>query len=135
MDLASLNIQRGRDHGLPFYTEWRKFCGLDQEMIQNWQDLSGVISSASIIRKLRRLYGHPGNIDLWVGGLLEQPLNGARVGPTVQCLLGKKVFDFGIPVGQQQKFQNRGPRFGRNLRKMSWVIISYWFYAIIFREF
>ena len=93
MDLASLNIQRGRDHGLPFYTEWRKFCGLDQEMIQNWQDLSGVISSASIIRKLRRLYGHPGNIDLWVGGLLEQPLNGARVGPTVQCLLGRYQCD------------------------------------------
>ena len=87
LDLGSLNIQRGRDHGLPPYVQWRQHCGLDDHVITDWRDLGKAIESQDIIKKLKKLYGHPGNIDLWVGGLLETGQKGSRVGPTVQCLL------------------------------------------------
>ena len=33
------------------------------------------------------LYGTMDNVDLWIAGLLEDLVPGARVGPTFQCLL------------------------------------------------
>ena len=31
-----------------------------------------------------------GNVDIWVGGMAEDPVNGAKVGPTFQCLLAEQ---------------------------------------------
>jgi len=41
MDIVSLDIQRSRDHGIPSYTQFRKFCGLKE--IENLQDLSEIM--------------------------------------------------------------------------------------------
>jgi len=41
MDIVSLDIQRSRDHGIPSYTKFRKFCGLKD--IANVQDLSEIM--------------------------------------------------------------------------------------------
>ncbi|XP_076248599.1 peroxidasin [Calliopsis andreniformis] len=85
LDLAAMNIQRGRDHALPGYLEWRRFCNMSH--IETFEDLAGEISSAKVRQKLRELYGHPGNIDVWVGGVLEDQLPNAKVGPLFKCLL------------------------------------------------
>lgn len=39
-------ILRGRDHGLPGYTTWRQFCGLN--VVSNWTDLTDIISQNNI---------------------------------------------------------------------------------------
>lgn len=85
LDLAAMNVQRSRDHGLPGYTEYRKFCNMTY--VENFEDLRSEISNEEILIKLHELYGHPGNIDVFVGGVLEDTVSDGRVGPLFQCLL------------------------------------------------
>lgn len=61
LDLASLNIQRGRDHALPGYTEWRRMCNLS--VPEDFDELSNDISSNEVRHRLSQLYGHPGITD------------------------------------------------------------------------
>lgn len=85
LDLASINIQRGRDHGLPNYNKWRHFCGM--KTVHNFDDLKYEIRNKIIRNKLAKLYGHPSNIDLFVGGILEDSDEDSKIGPTFRCLL------------------------------------------------
>ncbi len=45
MDLISLNLQRGREHGLPGYNEYRKVCGL--KPINSFKELDQVMQKGS----------------------------------------------------------------------------------------
>uniref|UniRef100_A0A8C8LZN6 Thyroid peroxidase n=1 Tax=Oncorhynchus tshawytscha TaxID=74940 RepID=A0A8C8LZN6_ONCTS len=89
LDLAALNLQRGRDHGLPGYNDWRTFCGLDR--IETRDDFREVVKDASVVGKIMDLFRHPDNIDVWLGGLVEEPLPGSRTGPLFSCLIGKQI--------------------------------------------
>ena len=46
-----------------------------------------ISKNQEVLHRLSGVYGHPGNVDVWVGGLMEDPVPGGRVGPTVRCLL------------------------------------------------
>ncbi|XP_053689507.1 peroxidasin [Sabethes cyaneus] len=85
LDLAAINIQRSRDHAIPGYNEYRKLCGM--KVANSFADLAQEITNQQIRSKLEELYGHPSNIDLWVGGILEDQLPGAKVGPLFMCIL------------------------------------------------
>lgn len=40
-DLLSLDIQRGRDHGIPAYVHFRKYCNLSE--VLSFKDLGNVV--------------------------------------------------------------------------------------------
>jgi len=86
MDLPALNIQRGRDHGLPSYTAYREACGLS--VPQSFEDLEDLMDDKSR-EDLSAKYEDVRDIDLYVGGVLESPAEDAVVGPTFRCILGK----------------------------------------------
>src|SRR6185295_549731 len=82
LDLASLNIQRGRDHGLADYNSTRAAYGLKKVT-----SFDQITSDPVLAGKLKDLYGSVDNVDLWVGGLAEDHVRGGSLGPTFRRIL------------------------------------------------
>ncbi|MEM6915769.1 MAG: peroxidase family protein [Verrucomicrobiota bacterium] len=81
-DLASLNIQRGRDHGLPGFNEVRRNFGL--RPIRDFDDLT---PDRELQEAFESVYESVEDIDIWVGGLAERHVRGAMVGETFHAIL------------------------------------------------
>jgi hypothetical protein len=82
IDLASLNIQRGRDHGLPDYNTVRKFY--TGSAVTDFSQITHDTAQASA---LKALYGNVNNIDLWIGLLSEDHISNASLGLTMSKVL------------------------------------------------
>uniref|UniRef100_A0A3B4V9D5 Eosinophil peroxidase n=1 Tax=Seriola dumerili TaxID=41447 RepID=A0A3B4V9D5_SERDU len=104
LDLGALNMQRGRDHGLPGYNKWRKFCGLSQP--RNLAQLAKVMNNTDLAKNLLNLYGTPDNIDVWLGGVAEPFVRGGRVGPLFACLIATQFQR--IRQGDRLWWENEG---------------------------
>lgn len=81
-DLASLNMQRGRDHGLASYNKTRIAYGLKPA-----KTFSDITKDKAIQKRLASVYSNPDQIDLWIGSLCEPPFADAMVGETLAVLL------------------------------------------------
>ena len=88
LDLVALNIQRGRDHGIPGYVKYREICGLSR--INSFQDLKRVLSNPQVADVMSQLYQNVEDIDLFIAGSSEKVLPGAVVGPTFACIIGEQ---------------------------------------------
>jgi peroxidase len=82
LDLASLNIQRGRDNGLADYNTVRAAYGLPKV-----KSFAQITSDPQVQAELKQLYGTVDNIDLWVGALAENHVRGSSVGPTLKAII------------------------------------------------
>ena len=83
MDLAALNIQRARDHGLPVYGRWRRFCA------EQFPDLGeAMIENELTFVRLLETFGEVDLTELWIGGLAEERIKDSLLGITFACIFG-----------------------------------------------
>lgn len=82
LDLASLNIQRGRDHGLADYNSVRDAYGLSRVT-----SVAEISSDPAVQETLLELYGSVDDIDLWVGALAEHHVEDASAGELVHTIV------------------------------------------------
>ncbi|CAF0983741.1 unnamed protein product [Adineta ricciae] len=83
-DLVAINICRGREHGIRGYNAYREYCKLPKAY--NFEDFGDTINYDGI-QFLKKNYGHPEDVDLFVGLNLEDTLPGSLIGPVSACLL------------------------------------------------
>jgi len=84
MDLIALNLQRGRDHGIPGYNAYRSLCG--RPRARDFSDLLDDIPEP-IVDRFRLLYRSVDDVDLFIGSISENPARGALIGATFQCIV------------------------------------------------
>ncbi|XP_072311495.1 eosinophil peroxidase [Eucyclogobius newberryi] len=120
LDLGSLNMARGREHGLQGYNAWRRFCGLSAP--RNQAELAQVLNNTELARKLLQLYGTPENIDVWLGGVAEPFVREGRVGPLFACLIANQFKN--IRQGDRLWFENPGVFTTRQRAALSRITLS-----------
>ncbi|XP_055955583.1 peroxidase-like protein 3 [Patella vulgata] len=111
-DLGAFNIQRGRDHGLPPYNTFRKFCNLPEANNFNSEQFEKTAR-----KPLKKTYKSVDDIDVFVGGMAEQNENGSVLGPLFNCILGRQFSDLkcGDSFWYETTDQKRG--FSKNQLK------------------
>jgi peroxidase len=110
LDLASLNIARGRDHGLSDYNAVRQAYNAGRA-----RSFSDITSDQGLLDKLQQLYGSIDNVDAWVGLLAEGHARGASVGPTLRAIL----LDQFTRLRDGDRFWYEATYTGNTLRRLS----------------
>lgn len=85
LDLAAININRGRDRGIPDYNTVRANFGLPR--VATFND---ICKNQEVRTQLAEIYGTVDNVDPWVGMLSEDHLDGMIFGELVQKIIAKQ---------------------------------------------
>jgi peroxidase len=81
-DLAAINIQRGRDRGLPDFNTMRQAIGLNR--IDSFSQLT---SNQELAGMFEDVYGSPDNADPWIAMIAEDHVPGTMVGETIYAYM------------------------------------------------
>ena len=81
-DLAAINIQRGRDQGLPDYNTLRESIGL--ERLSSFDEMT---SNEALADLFELVYGTPDNADPWIAMISEDHVPGTMTGETIYTVL------------------------------------------------
>jgi len=82
LDLAAININRGRERGLPDFNAYRVALGLTP-----YSDFSDISDEAEVVAALEANYSSIDDIDPWVGMLAERHMDAALFGETVMAFM------------------------------------------------
>jgi hypothetical protein len=82
LDLVSININRGRERGLPDFNTVRADFGLTP--FASFLELN---SDTLVANSLEQLYGNINNVDPWVGMLAEDKIPDALLGETIMGIM------------------------------------------------
>ncbi len=88
LDLAAININRGRDRGLADYNTLRDDFGLNK-----LNSFSNLTTTEEEAQQLEALYGDINKLDAWVGMLAEKHITGSMFGELVNTIIEKQFQD------------------------------------------
>ena len=113
-DLSAINIQRGRDHGLPPYNQFRQACGMG--LAASIDDFTNINPAQR--ERLRVAYNNKtDDIDLFTGGISETPLEGSILGNTFACILAKGLNH--LRVGDRFWYERNDSYIGFTMRQLN----------------
>lgn len=84
-DLAAININRGRERGLPDFNSIRREIGLPE--LKSFEEFTATIDDA---QGLQDLYGDLNDIDPWIGMLAEKHMPDAILGNTLMLIIERQ---------------------------------------------
>jgi len=85
LDLAAININRGRDRGLGSYNDIRRQLGLPP--FSSFEELTSSVDDAATMESV---YGTIDNLDPWVGMLAEERSGDALFGKVVSIIIERQ---------------------------------------------
>ncbi len=115
LDLVALNIQRGRDNGVPSCNGVRRSISL-----RPFKSFEQISSDKHIVARLRRAYRNRiDDVDAWVCGVAEDKVRGSSLGPLFQRIIHEQFTR--LRDGDRFYFERPGYFTPEEIRKLAIV--------------